>query len=243
MTESKPDSCTPHPPCCPQGCPQPYPPAAPVDKDCRVYHRLTPVENPWTTPMDSQRIQPGRGPRLGFIDIFFLFFLENGLTAAPAGKTIMGSVQTFGGQSKAGANRPAKPPWSSDEPPSVSPPRIRRRAAAAAHDRTQVLRSPAKWHTLCPPHSLFFILGAVNPADDYRLLVGEGIHLSPERLSAVARPHRRYVRNAPQPSDLFQISATGAALKQDFCIFNSQKGYASHRPPAPFFQKGVAARL
>lgn len=48
----------------------------------------------------------------------------------------------------------------------VAPFVIRRRLCSAEHDRTQILRSTAKWHTLCPPLSILFILGAVSPADD-----------------------------------------------------------------------------
>lgn len=36
--------------------------------------------------------------------------------------------------------------------------------------QTQILWPPAKWHTLCPPHSILFILGAVSPADEAAVL-------------------------------------------------------------------------
>ena len=36
--------------------------------------------------------------------------------------------------------------------------------------QTQILWPPAKWHTLCPPHSILFILGAVSPVDEAAVL-------------------------------------------------------------------------
>lgn len=152
------------------------------------------------------------------------------MTAAPPGKTIMGSVQTFGGQSKAGANRPVNFSWSSDEPPSVALPAFDAGSAAAEHDRTQVLRSPAKWHTSCPPLSIFFILGAVSPADDSVLPVGEGTRTAPERLSAVARSDRRFfgMRRNPPTSSRSWILA-----------YSVKKGMLRTDPQRPFFKKGL----
>lgn len=61
--------------------------------------------------------------------------------------------------------------------------------------------APAKWHTLCPPLSILFILGAVNPADDAAVMrKGVLLQLRNDFLT-VARSHQRYFGMRCQPSD------------------------------------------
>lgn len=69
-----------------------------------------------------------------------------------------------------GRARPAKPAFANHHGLRTSPHRLLSpqfdAGSAAQIGQTQILWPPAKWHTLCPPLSILFILGAVSPADD-----------------------------------------------------------------------------
>ena len=78
---------------------------------------------------DPAGLQLGSAPSLRscLSERIFLFFSRRGLTFTGAKPIIMGSVQIFGGQSKAGETGLCQPSWSSDESPSVALSAIRRR--------------------------------------------------------------------------------------------------------------------
>ena len=148
--------------------------------------------------------RPCTTPRLPDIEIFFLFFWGRGLTAAPPGKTIMGWVVGSGGQSSAGETGTAHPPWSWAFGPTVDPPAFDAGSASAEHGQAQVPRPPSE--VAHPVSSAALRLSwALSTQLTTLGSCGEGTHLAPGRLSAVARLHRRYFgmrRNPPsRPSD------------------------------------------
>lgn len=108
--------------------------------------RGQPWKRPWKTPLpgtggkepgsgfpppleDPAGLQLGSAPTLRscLSERIFFVFSRRGLTFAGAKPIIMGSVQIFGGQSKAGETGLCQPSWSSDESPSVALSAIRRR--------------------------------------------------------------------------------------------------------------------